>query len=72
MGMGTFRDPWGVKEGDRYMSSLTGKTYELSRFTEFMAVLESVDGKNRVITELDNLGIFYKHLGGKKPRRARV
>ena len=54
------KSPWDVKEGSLYRSILTEGIYKVSKVTDFMAVLDSLDGKNKILTEVANLEIFYK------------
>jgi hypothetical protein len=46
-------------------SILDGIEYQVKEIVERMAVLESQDGKKQIITELENLNLFYKEKGEK-------
>lgn len=48
-----------LKEGDLLQSSLTGRVYGLRRMEGEMVVLEREDGAAELLTERDNLRIFY-------------
>ena len=52
-----------TKVGDRVSSILNGIEYQVKRIVKKMVVLESQDGKSQVLTELDNLRLFYKKEG---------
>ena len=47
------------KEGDTVRSILNGNEYKVKKIVKNMAVLESQDGKSRVVTEVDTLKLFY-------------
>ena len=49
-----------TKEGDTVRSILNGVEYKIKKIVEKMAVLESQDGKSKIITEVDALKIFYR------------
>ena len=49
-----------IKEGDRVESDLDGKDYRVTRVVNNMVVLESVNREEQVLTEMDNLQIFYR------------
>lgn len=49
-----------IKERDRIRSNLTGKVYKVKRIKDRMVVLESEDGSNQVLTEKENLKLFYE------------
>jgi hypothetical protein len=46
-------------------SILNGVEYKVKKIVESRAVLESRDGKNQILTELENLILFYKKKRGK-------
>jgi len=48
-----------MKVGDRLRSNLTEKVYKVKRIKDRMVVLESEDGLNQVLTEKENLRLFY-------------
>ena len=50
----------GTKEGDTVRSILNGIEYKVKKIVEKMAVLESQDGKSKIITEVDTLKLFYR------------
>jgi len=60
------KNPLGVKEGDLYKSGLNGKVYSVSKIEKSgaRAVLDSVGGEGRIVTEIDLLKTpsFYRHL----------
>ncbi len=49
-----------TKEGDMVRSILNGIEYKVKRIEKSMAVLESQDGKSKIITEVDTLKLFYR------------
>lgn len=49
-----------TKEGDTVRSILNGIEYKVKRIEKSMAVLESQDGKSKVVTEVDTLRLFYR------------
>ena len=49
-----------TKEGDTVKSILSGIEYKVKKIVEKMAVLESEDGKTKIITEVDTLKLFYR------------
>jgi len=49
-----------TKEGDTVRSILNGVEYKIKKIVEKLAVLESRDGKSKIITEVDALKIFYR------------
>ncbi len=49
-----------TKEGDTVRSILNGIEYKIKKIVEKMAVLESRDGKSKIITEIDTLKLFYR------------
>lgn len=54
-----------TKVGDTVRSILNGIEYKVKRIVKRMAVLESQDGKSQIMTELENLSLFYKKKRGK-------
>ena len=54
-----------TKVGDTVRSILNGIEYQVKKIVEKMVVLESQDGKSQVLTELDNLTLFYRKKGEK-------
>jgi hypothetical protein len=49
-----------TKEGDMVRSILNGIEYKVKRIEKSMAVLESQDGKSKIVTEVDSLKLFYR------------
>lgn len=54
-----------TKVGDTVRSILNGIEYRVMRIVKRMAVLESRDGRSQILTELENLSLFYKKERGK-------
>jgi hypothetical protein len=61
-----------IKEGDKRKSILTGKVYRVKTLKDLSAVLESLDGSSLVITEQDNLKLFYEDIEDEEPLKDRV
>jgi len=55
-----------IKEGVRIMSNLTGEVYRVKAVRGMAMVLESEDGSNSVITQIENMKLFYEMIGNKK------
>lgn len=63
--------------GGKYQSTLTGKIYRIKSIKDQMVVLESEDGLSQVLTNRENMHLFYStvpraeddqmDLGGKGP-----
>jgi len=51
-----------MKEMEMVKNLLNGKEYKISRIANSMAVLNATDGKSQILTDLDNLNIFYKKI----------
>jgi hypothetical protein len=51
--------------GDTVRSILNGMEYQVKRIVKKMVILESHDGKSQVLTDLDNITLFYKKKGEK-------
>jgi hypothetical protein len=49
-----------TKDGDTVKSFLDGNDYKVKRIVNSMVVLESEDGQSQILTELENLNIFYR------------
>ena len=47
-------------ERHRFRSKITGNVYEVKKIANQMIVLESLNGKSQVLTELDNMALFYE------------
>lgn len=52
-----------TKVGDTVKSMLNGIEYRVKKIVKSIAVLESQDGKKQILTELENLNLFYKKKG---------
>jgi len=46
--------------GDIFKSIFNGKEYIISKLVQNMVVLESKNGMKQIITEVDNLALFYR------------
>ena len=46
-------------ESDRFRSKITGNVYEVKKIVDKMIVLESLNGTSQILTELNNLPLFY-------------
>ncbi len=55
-----------MKEGDRIKSRLTEKEYKVKMIKDRVVVLESEDGSNQVLTEKENLKLFYEKVENEK------
>ena len=53
-------------EGEKARSILTGKIYEVKIVEDCSVVLESLDGSSQVLTEKDNLKLFYEMAGNRE------
>jgi len=49
-----------INEGDRLKSNLTGKVYKVKMVKVKQVILESEDESSQVLTEKDNLKLFYE------------
>jgi hypothetical protein len=49
-----------TNDGDTVKSLINGKYYEVKRIVKSMAVLQSEDGQNQILTDIENLSLFYK------------
>jgi len=49
-----------TKDGDTVKSLFNGKYYKVKRIVKSMAVLQSEDGQNQILTEVENLSLFYR------------
>ena len=49
-----------TKDGDTVKSLLNGNCYKVKRIVNSMVVLESEDGQSQILTEFENLNLFYK------------
>ncbi len=49
-----------TKVGDTVKSILNGMEYKVKKIVRSLAVLESQDGKSKIVTEVDALRLFYR------------
>jgi hypothetical protein len=49
-----------AKDGGTVKSFLNGNYYKVKRIVNSMVVLESEDGQGQILTEVENLNLFYK------------
>jgi len=49
-----------TKVGDIFKSYLNGSVYIVKKIANKMAVLESKNGESHILTDIENLGIFYR------------
>jgi len=49
-----------AKVGDTVRSILNGMEYKVKKIVKRLAVLESTDGKSKIVTEVDALRLFYR------------
>jgi len=49
-----------TKDGDTVENLLNGKYYKVKRIVKSMAILESEAGQTQILTEVQNLDLFYK------------
>ena len=49
-----------TQDGDTVKNLLNGKYYTVKRIVKSMAVLQSADGQSQILTDLENLNLFYK------------
>jgi hypothetical protein len=47
-------------ESDRFRSKITGNVYQVKKIVDKMIVLESLNGTSQVLTELNNIALFYE------------
>lgn len=52
-----------TRNGNTLKSLLNGKSYKVKRIVKSMVVLQSEDGQNQILTEVENLNLFYKKKG---------
>jgi hypothetical protein len=45
---------------ERFRSKITGRVYDIKRTVDQMVVLETPDSTNQIVTELNNLSVFYE------------
>ena len=44
----------------RFRSKITGRVYEIKKIEKQMVVLESLNGASQVLTDLNNIALFYE------------
>ncbi len=49
-----------TEDGDTVKSLLNGNYYKVKRIVKSMAVLQSEDGRSQILTDVENLNLFYK------------
>jgi hypothetical protein len=47
-------------ESDRFRSKITGNVYEVKKIVNEMVVLESLNGMSQMLTDLNNIALFYE------------
>jgi hypothetical protein len=47
-------------ESDRFRSKITGNVYEVKKIVDKMIVLESLNGTSQILTDLNNIPLFYE------------
>ncbi len=55
-----------TKDGDTVKSLFDGRCYRVKKIVKSMAVLQSEDGQNQILTDVENLVLFYKKKDGIK------
>ena len=56
-------------EGERVKSTITGKVYEVKEIKNEFIILEALDGLSQILTEKDNMKLFYEQVESEnKPR----
>jgi hypothetical protein len=55
-----------AKDGDTVKSLFNGNYYKVKRIVKNMAVLQSEDDQSQILTEVENLNLFYKRKEGVK------
>ncbi len=53
-----------TRDGDTVKSLLNGKSYKVRKIVNSMAVLQSEDGQSQILTEVENLNLFYRKKDG--------
>jgi hypothetical protein len=49
-----------TRESDRFRSKITGSVYEVKKRVNERIVLETPNGKSQVLTDLNNIALFYE------------
>jgi len=47
-------------ESNRFRSKITGNVYKVKKILNEMIVLESLSGTSQVLTDLNNIALFYE------------
>jgi hypothetical protein len=47
-------------KSNRFRSKVTGNVYEVKKILKQMVILESLNGKSQVLTDLNNIALFYE------------
>ena len=47
-------------ESNRFRSKITGNVYEVKKIVNEMVVLESLNGTSQLLTDLNNIALFYE------------
>jgi hypothetical protein len=45
---------------NRFRSKITGNVYEVKKIVNEMIILESLNGTSQVLTDLNNIALFYE------------
>ncbi len=53
-----------TRDGDTVKSLLNGKSYKVRKIVNSLAVLQSEDGQSQILTEVENLNLFYRKKDG--------
>jgi hypothetical protein len=56
-------------EGERVRSILTGKVYEVKAIKNGFIILEALDGLSQILTEKQNMKLFYEQMANKNKMR---
>jgi len=51
-----------TKDGDTVRNLFNGKCYKVKRIVKGMAILQSEDNQSQILTEVENLNLFYKKM----------
>lgn len=49
-----------TKDGDTLENLLNGKYYKVKKIVKSMAILQSEGGQTQILTQVENLDLFYK------------
>jgi hypothetical protein len=49
-----------TNERERVRSKITGRVYNVNKIVKQMIVLESLNGTSQVLTDLNNIALFYE------------